>query len=462
MMKKSKKSIPGYLFGMALAALISISMPESGKSQEPGAPSSTRWPASAAAVGSTASPAEEKEAGTAIPPTPQSNTQSSTIKRFDRNGPTRESWMTVGLGAKYIRAVLGGFEQGAKFSFGVQLTSADALKFVELRATAFVSTLLYRRFEAEAYFPRVFGENTHADIWFDYLRRPEDNFFGIGPRIPNTSQTNFDLEQRSYNGSLYHDFNEQLQVGGYLSVSNSATYKGQEDDDIPINLLFSGDRDTVPPAQWVPGLLTTAKILSYGGFAQYDLRNDSEGLTKGAYFYTRVGSSKGLKNKTAFSDYGWLTAELEARGYIPLGGAKTSLALRGYATLKDPRGGSQIPFYELPFLGGQLYGRGFKSFRFRGNNMLLASAELRQTVRAQSEERGLDVFGFGDAGQVWGDNRSQTDPAILVNKDFNSSNWRASIGGGLQYRFSKNFAARIELGHSHERNLIYFSFTRGF
>jgi outer membrane protein assembly factor BamA len=197
----------------------------------------------------------------------------------------------------------------------------------------------------------------------------------------------------------------------------------------------------VPPAQWVPGLLTTAKILSYGGFAQYDLRNDSEGLTKGAYFYTRVGSSKGLKNKTAFSDYGWLTAELEARGYIPLGGAKTSLALRGYATLKDPRGGSQIPFYELPFLGGQLYGRGFKSFRFRGNNMLLASAELRRTVRTQSEERGLDVFGFGDAGQVWGDNRSQTDPAILVNQDFDSSNWRAFDRWGIAIPVLEKFCS---------------------
>ena len=107
---------------------------------------------------------------------------------------------------------------------------------------------------------------------------------------------------------------------------------------------------------------------------------------------------------------------------------------------------------------------GFKLRGFVVRLVPLAERGVEVHPRAMGESvlAGLDVFGFGDAGQVWGDNRSQTDPAILVNQDFNSSNWRASIGGGLQYRFSKNFAARIELGHSHERNLIYFSFTRGF
>lgn len=106
--------------------------------------------------------------------------------------------------------------------------------------------------------------------------------------------------------------------------------------------------------------------------------------------------------------------------------------------------------------------RGFRRYRFRGNNAALGSAELRQTVWRQSEVRGLDVFGFGDAGQVWGDNRSQTDPTILANQDFDSKNWKASVGGGLQYRYSNNFAGRIEIGHSNERNLIYVSISRGF
>jgi len=153
---------------------------------------------------------------------------------------------------------------------------------------------------------------------------------------------------------------------------------------------------------------------------------------------------------------------MDGRGYIPLGSDKTSLAVRGYALLKDPRGESQIPFYDLSYMGGRMYVRGFRDYRFRGDNVALASAELRQTIWTQREDRGLDVFAFGDAGQVWGDNRSKTDPAILANQDFSSSNYRASAGGGFQYRYSKSLAGRVEVGRSHERTLIYFSISRGF
>ena len=472
MMNKSKNLLPGCLFAIALAAL--VSMPGPCVAQVADATHSPALtPTPIRASGSAVSRVEETEGATATPATPQSTPQTgspqagssglaSRVKVFSRKGPKRESWTTINLGTKYANGVFGGFEQLGWPGFGVQVTTADLFRFVEFRATAFVSLNLYRRFEGEAYFPRVFDENTHADVWFDYLRRTKDNFFGIGPRIANTTQTNFDLEQRSYNATLFHDFSQNLQVGGYFRVSNSATYRGQRDRDIPIDQVFSGDPSTVPVANFAPGLLTNAKILSYGGFAEYDLRDDSHGLTKGAYFYGRIGSAQGLEDKNAFSDYGWLEGELDGRGYIPLGSDKTSLALRGYAVLKNPRGGSQIPFYDLSFLGGRMYVRGFKNFRFRGNNAVLGSAELRQTVWTESEDRGLDVFGFGDAGQVWGDNRSQTDPTILANQDFDSSNWRASAGGGLQYRYSKSLAGRIEIGHSFERNLIYFSITRGF
>ena len=93
---------------------------------------------------------------------------------------------------------------------------------------------------------------------------------------------------------------------------------------------------------------------------------------------------------------------------------------------------------------------------------MLFQAELRQTVYRQREDRGFDVFGSGAVGQVWGDNRSQTNPVVLSNNSFNSSFWRSAIGGGLQYRYNRNFAARIEIAHSNERNLILGSVTRGF
>ncbi len=398
---------------------------------------------------------------------PAGNPQTQTsladrVKTFNRYAPFRESWTTIDLGTKYVKGVFGGFEQGASIGLGLQLTTADKIQGVEFRATLLTSPKLYRRFEGEAYFPKIFSENTHADIWFDYLRRTKDNFFGIGPLIPNTSLTNYDIEQRSYNASLYHNFGVHLVLGGYVSVANSGTQRGQRTRDIPIDQLFSGDPNVVPITAWAPGLKMNTKILSYGGFAQYDLRDNAVGLTRGAYFYGRLGYADGLEHNGDFSNYDWLETELDARGYVPLGGNKTSLAVRGFALLKDPRGSGQIPFYDLSYLGGRMYVRGFRDYRFRGNNVALASAELRQTLWTQREDRGLDVFAFGDAGEVWGDNRSQTNPAVLANQDFSSRNYRASVGGGFQYRYSKSLAGRVEIGHSHERNLIYFSISRGF
>lgn len=413
----------------------------------------------ASSTGTTASP----ETNAPLPPqqTPHASL-TDRVKTFNRPGPLRESWTTIDLGTKYVRGVFGGLEHGASIGFGVQFTTADKLPGVELRATLLTSAKLYRRFEAEAYFPKIFNENTHADVWFDYLRRTKDNFFGIGPRIPNTSLTNFDIEARSYNANIYHNFTNHVVLGGYAGLTNAATYRGQRTTDIPIDQLFSGDPNVVPITAWAPGLMQNTKILSYGGFAQYDRRDNTVGLTKGFYLYGRVGSADGLENHNDFSDYGWIETELDGRGYIPLGSDKTSLAIRVFANLKDPRGSSQIPFYDMSYMGGRMYLRGFRDYRFRGDNVALASVELRQTVWTQREDRGLDVFAFGDAGQVWGDNRSTTDPTVLSHQDFSSSNYRAGMGGGLQYRYNKAFAGRVELGHSHERSLIYFSVSRGF
>jgi len=335
-------------------------------------------------------------------------------------------------------------------------------RVVEFRDTAITLIFLYRRFEGEAYLPKLFDSNTHADVWFDYLRRTKDDFFGIGPFTGDGSRTNFDIERRSVSGTLYHNIGPHFVLGGYFNLDDAATYKGQNGSVTSTDEVFSGDPNTLPVSFWAPGLHTNVKILSYGAFADLDLRNNTIGLTKGAYFYARFGSEDGLKNGMTFSDFGWLNSELDARGYIPLGSNKTSLALRGHAVLNSPKGNSQIPFFDMSFLGGHTYGRGFRDYRFRGNNLLLSSVELRQTVKTLREDRGVDVFAFGDSGRVWGDNRSRTDPAILANKDFNTKQWKSGVGGGLQYRHSRNLAVRVEIGHSNESSFFYFSFGRGF
>jgi hypothetical protein len=80
----------------------------------------------------------------------------------------------------------------------------------------------------------------------------------------------------------------------------------------------------------------------------------------------------------------------------------------------------------------------------------------------KKEHRGLDLIGFGDAGQVWGGNRSTTDPTILGNDNFASRNWKSGVGGGIQYRHTKSLVVRFDVATSQDGPRAYFSISRGF
>ncbi len=277
-----------------------------------------------------------------------------------RNAPRREELRIINLGSQHLNAVITNFQSaGVGFGFGLELTTAEAIKWVEFRLQAVAIPMLHHRFEVSVYLPQIGDKRTHAEIWAGYQRRMQDGFFGIGPRYLRTERTNFESESRSYNLSVYRDFTRAWQMGGYLQVSNSDAYRGNDESDIPIDRLFSGDQAAVPSSRWLPGLSSNAKVLSYGIFAAYDRRNYDRGLTRGTYLFGRVGSADGLEVKNTFSDYGWAFGELDGRLYIPLGSDKLSLAIRGYTLLQSPRGGSQIPFYHLAWLGGHNFVCGF-------------------------------------------------------------------------------------------------------
>ena len=66
-------------------------------------------------------------------------------------------------------------------------------------------------------------------------------------------------------------------------------------------------------------------------------RDNSVDLTRGFDLYGRVASNDGMNNHAAFADNGWLEVEFDARGYIPLGSSRTSLALRSRGQFKNPK-----------------------------------------------------------------------------------------------------------------------------
>jgi hypothetical protein len=397
-------------------------------------------------------------------PSPQTGVSSFSGRTFTRNRRAPQQFSATAIKiVDHVNGLIGGFDQGAGLGFGVELTTSKGadLKGYEFYARALGSTKAYRSGELGV---RVGNNKNRGEVWFDYTRRTRDDFFGFGSLAPDTAETNFATERRSYNGLFSHSFTKKLEGGLYGSFSSTGSFRGEDDEEIPIDALFSGNPNVMPVTNFLPGFGQNARLISYGAYTLLDMRNNERGLTRGGYFYGRFGSVDGVDTDNAFSDFGWLETELDGRVYIPVLSNKTSLALRAYAVLKDPKGGSQIPFYEQSFLGGRAYGRGFKPFRFRGENSVLFSGEVRQTVWAMNDEntKGLDLVVFTDVGQVWGDNRSRTNPAILVNENFDTRNYRTGFGGGIQYRVSKSLAFRLEVGASNERILPYLGLRPGF
>ncbi|MEP7270665.1 MAG: BamA/TamA family outer membrane protein [Acidobacteriota bacterium] len=378
-----------------------------------------------------------------------------------RKAPRRQELTVISFGTKYVNALFGGFEQGSGFGFGVQFTTADKIPGVKFRARALVSTRFYRKFELSAYLPKVGSDKNHGEVWFTYLRRTRDTFFGLGPRSNEADRTNFDLETRDIEGMFVRDFTPKLSAGLYLGRINISSYRGQFEDEPPIDILFSGNPNVQPITRWVPGLREHLEFFAYGGFFEADGRNDDHGLTRGGFLYARAASADGINNNLP-TTYGWTEGQIDGRVYVPLFSDKTSFAFRAMADLRSPKGGSQIPFYMNSFLGGRSFVRGFTNYRFRSHNLLLFSGELRQTVYAMKEDRGVDIAFFGDLGRSWGDTRSKTNAAIIRNDKFGEAPWRASFGPAVQFRYNKDLAVRIDWGHSTERNILYFSISRGF
>jgi hypothetical protein len=104
------------------------------------------------------------------------------VKARGRKFPMRDSWTAIGI-VEHVNGLFGGLEQGAGPGFGVELTTADSIPSIELRAAMLTSDKLYRRFEGEVNIPKIIDEKTHADFWYGYLRRTKDNYFGIGGAI---------------------------------------------------------------------------------------------------------------------------------------------------------------------------------------------------------------------------------------------------------------------------------------
>ncbi|TPE43665.1 BamA/TamA family outer membrane protein [Pontibacter mangrovi] len=175
-----------------------------------------------------------------------------------------------------------------------------------------------------------------------------------------------------------------------------------------------------------------------GGFT-FDSRNDSLQPSRGVYWSTSLRGMSQVDDEE--EEYGMLRSELGV--YVKLSN-RLVLANRigGGSTFGNPA------FFQLLYLGGTNNLRGYRNFRFAGEQMAYHNLELRLKLfdfTSYLFPGSVGLIGFNDIGRVWADNAAD------------NGGLHHGYGGGLYVVPAELILLHGVVGFSEDGVLPYFS-----
>ncbi len=336
---------------------------------------------------------------------------------------------SAGVGG--FRAKLGGMVTGGGFGLGPEYLREDLARGEALfRASAQRSFKGYYKADLEFGLPSFARDKLFTQFLAVHNNYPGIAYYGRGPDSQKTGRSAYRIEDTAADGLFGVRPFRYLRLGGtggYLWVN-----VGPGTD----KLYISSDRIYGPDQ--APGIDRQTNFLRYGGFAQFDYRDNPLGARSGGNYTLRF--DRYSDRKIARFDFDRLEAEVQQ--FIPFFNKRRVFALRGRTSLTYKDRGQQVPFYLQPALGGSDDLRGFRTFRFHDDNAMVMNAEYRWESFS-----GLDMAIFADAGKVF-PRKSQ-----LNFKDLESA-----VGFGLRFNARNSVFLRIDVGFSHEGFQVWFKF----
>lgn len=278
------------------------------------------------------------------------------------------------------------------------------------------------------------GERVELELHATYDRQPREYFFGIGnsdesevfvmPIDPIASDEAFETRYRSRlaRASILADVGvwESLHARGAASLSDSTFTTSEEGP--PIETVYEVDQ--------LPGFTEGVRSLYLEGALRWDDRDRGSPMETPAIYATgsfaSVFAGPVFTEDTTFLRYG---VDLQQFIRIAEGPRVLSLRLYGEAVTGSV---DEVPFNELPRLGGTYLLRGYRVDRFRDRVATVGSAEYRWDVA-----RFLMASVFVDVGRVY--------PSI---EDLTFSDLRLGYGIGLEAHTARTFLANLSLASS--------------
>jgi len=255
-----------------------------------------------------------------------------------------------------------------------------------------------------------FGIQSDIDIFTD----PRYLFYGIGADANQENVSAYDHQNAGGTVDFYYFPMQKLRIGGGFKYRDVNIDQGLTDIDADVFDL-DGDVPLLTDADFDNPELNTGSTV-VGGRANliYDARNQEFNPTKGFFGkltaeFNSVTEDKGSDLADDYSKF-----HVDLRQYFSPPSQKWVFVMRNewaFTTEKN------IPFYELPSLGGLTSIRAFDINRFRDQHSFYASMEMRYTlghINVMGFPMAMVMSGFLDAGQVFNE-----DQKLNFSNDFN-------------------------------------------
>lgn len=270
---------------------------------------------------------------------------------------------------------------------------------------------------------------------FHYRDLPQEDFFGLGPHSKESDRTDFRFTNVSYDAVSGYRFNTWLTASTRLGYMKMDVRPGEDD-----NFL---DTQTVFTDSTTPGLNHQPDLLHWSANVRIDLRDRPDNPHRGGL----LGLSFSRFDDRGGNHFTFTRFASDARYFMTLGSDQRVMAFRFFTSLNDEVGKSRIPFYLQETLGGNNTLRGFRSFRFRGENLLFLSFEYRWEASPA-----LELALFFDQGKVF-----------QRRADFDLKSLERGFGVGLRLKTLQSVLMRLDLARSREHGLrLHLKFGHSF
>ncbi len=271
----------------------------------------------------------------------------------------------------------------------------------------------------------------HASLRYQHY--PRVHYFGSGPNSRREDESNYLDQKAFYEVVAGYQFSERFSLTARAGYLQAFVGRGEDPEEPDTQEVFTDAT--------APGLDAQPDFLVWSAQALWDGRDVPGNPRKGALLALQVGRS-GDRGGDA---YGFTRLAADLRGFVPLGSVQRILALRAFVSSDNPDAGARVPFYLQQDLGGSHTLRGFESFRFRDDNVLLLQAEYRFYPAPA-----LELALFVDSGRVA--------------PEFSDVIGHMATNAGFGVRFKSKDATyvRLDIAKGREGWDTLFRFSQGF